>query len=233
MNTEVQIKEKDIINWLEDNPDIFQRYPELLEIIELSHSKSANTSSLIERQVSRLRTKNRDIDRKMQQMMQNALENEQLMGKLHRLSLALGETDSLAAFFQMLRDELKNRFKADHVYIGLFADKVSVDGELPLSIIQPDNSELVPFRALLEGGQTSCGRLAREKLQFLFGRDNQIRSTALLPIGNEGEFGMLAIGSENPGRFFPGMGTMFLELLSETISHRLALQESVPRRLSA
>jgi len=233
MSTEVEVNEKAVINWLEQNPDIFQRFPELLELVELTHSNSTNTSSLIERQVSRLRSKNRDIERKMQQMMQNALENEELMGKLHRLSLTLGETTNLNEFFQMLRDELKNQFKADHVFIGLFADKINTDTKLPLSIIQSDNPELAPFRTLLDGGQTSCGRLAREKLQFLFGRDNQIRSTALVPIGEQGEFGMLAIGSENPGRFFPGMGTMFLELLSETISHRLRLQEAEPQRLTA
>lgn len=233
MNKKVETNEKNVINWLEKNPDIFQRFPELLETIELSHLNSTNTSSIIERQVSRLRSKNRDIERKMQQMMQNALENEKLMGKLHRLSLALGETESPNEFFQMLRDELINRFKADHVYIGLFAKNINTDSKLPLSIIQPDNPELAPFRTLLDSGQTSCGRLAREKLQFLFGRENQIRSTALVPIGEQGKFGMLAIGSENPGRFFPGMGTMFLELLSETISHRLSLQETEPRRLTA
>lgn len=233
MNTKAQIDEKSVINWLEKNPDIFQRHPELLEFIELSHSNSTNTSSLIERQVSRLRVKNLDIARKIHQMTQNALENEELMGKLHKLSLALGETDNLVDFFQLLRDELKNRFNADHVYIGLFADQLNTDDQLPLSILQNDNPELSPFHTVLEDGQTSCGRLAHEKLQFLFGRDNPIRSTALVPIGARGEFGMLAIGSENPGRFFPGMGTMFLELLSETISHRLSTQEAVPQRLSA
>jgi len=233
MNTKVKIDEKSVINWLEKNPDIFQRNPELLETIELSHSNSTNTSSLIERQVSRLRIKNRDIARKIHQMTQNALENEELMSKLHKLSLALGETDDLADFFQLLREELKNRFNADHVYIGLFADQISSEDQLPLSILQHDNPELIPFRTVLDGGQTSCGRLAHEKLQFLFGRDNPIRSTALVPIGVQGEFGMLAIGSENPGKFFPGMGTMFLELLSKTISHRLSAQQTVPQRLSA
>ncbi len=233
MNTNVNMDEKSVIEWLEQNPDLFQRFPKLLESIELIHAESENTSSLIERQVSRLRTNNRDLERKMQQMMQNALENEQLMGKLHKLSLALGETENLAEFFQLLRDELKTRFKADHVYIGLFADNIDTEADLPLSTIHSENPELMPFRTLLDGGQTSCGRLAREKLQFLFGRDNHVRSTALVPIGKQGKYGMLAIGSENPGRFFPGMGTMFLELLSETISHRLSLQEAVPQRLSA
>ncbi|MCF6262343.1 MAG: DUF484 family protein [Xanthomonadales bacterium] len=233
MNTKAKIDEKSVINWLEENPDIFQQHPQLLEIIELRHSNNSNTSSLIERQVSRLRVKNLDIARKIHQMTQNALENEDLMGKLHSLSLALGETESLGDFFQLLRDELKNRFNADYVYIGLFADKLSTDDQLPLSILQPDNQELNPFHTVLEGGQTSCGRLAHEKLQFLFGRDNPIRSTALVPIGKQGRYGMLAIGSENPGKFFPGMGTMFLELLSETISHRLAKQEAVLQRLSA
>ena len=227
------IDEAAVISWLEQHPDIFQRQPGLLDELQLTHHEGTNTASLIERQVARLRTKNSEIERKMQQMMQNALENEKLMGRLHRLTLDLGETHSLPMFFELLRAELKNSFASDHVYIGLLGDNIDAQNDLAVDSIQADDPELLPFRTLLDGGSTSCGRLAREKLQFLFGRDNQIRSTALVPIGKNSELGMLAIGSEDPGRFFPGMGTMFLELLSETISHRLNLQELTPQRLSA
>ncbi len=231
--TESPVNQQTVVQWLQQHPDLFLRHPELLDCLVLNHTDSVNTTSLIEHQVNRLRLKNQDLEREMHQMLETARENEQLMGKIHRLTLDLGGTNKLEDFFLLLRKELKDSFNADHVYIGLFADKVDENPEIPIDRLQRDNPELAPFQGLLEATQTSCGRLALEKLQFLFGRDNPIRSTALLPIGEKGEFGMLAIGSENPGRFFPGMGTMFLELLSEAISHRLALQEATPQRLIA
>ena len=228
-----QMDEKTVIEWLQQHPDLFLRHPELLDYLELNHADSANTSSLIEHQVSRLRQKNQDMERQMRQMLENGAANEKLMSKIHRLTLDLGATTTLEDFFILLLDELKTSFNADYVYIGLFADKVDENIEIPATILQHDDPELAPFQSLLEVNKTSCGRLAREKLQFLFGRDNPVRSTALVPLGIKGELGMLAIGSENPGRFFPGMGTMFLELLSQAISHRLNTPATPPQRLIA
>ena len=228
-----QVDEETVIEWLQLHPDLFLRHPELLDSIQLSHTDSVNTTSLIEHQVGRLRLKNQEMERKMRQMLENGMENEKLMAKIHRLTLDLSGTGNLTDFFQLLLDELRNNFNADHVYIGLFEDKVDENLDIPITRLQSDNPELTPFKSLLTANQTSCGRLAREKLQFLFGRDNPVRSTALVPLGSKGEFGMLAIGSENPGRFFPGMGTMFLELLSQAISHRLRICDATPQRLIA
>jgi uncharacterized protein YigA (DUF484 family) len=41
-----------------------------------------------------------------------------------------------------------------------------------------------------------------------------VQSTALLPLAGRG---MLAIGSTDPNRFYPGMGTLFLRLMSEAL----------------
>ena len=52
----------------------------------------------------------------------------------------------------------------------------------------------------------------------------------LVPIGNDG---MLAIGSSDPARFYPGMGTIFLDLLADVVSSRLALEIPEKQRKSA
>jgi uncharacterized protein YigA (DUF484 family) len=42
---------------------------------------------------------------------------------------------------------------------------------------------------------------------------------------------MMAIGSSDPARFYPGMGTLFLDLLAKVISATLANgQDEVQRR---
>jgi uncharacterized protein YigA (DUF484 family) len=44
---------------------------------------------------------------------------------------------------------------------------------------------------------------------------------------------MLAIGSSDPARFYPGMGTMFLDLLAQVVIARLSLEVPQKQRKSA
>jgi uncharacterized protein YigA (DUF484 family) len=48
-----------------------------------------------------------------------------------------------------------------------------------------------------------------------------------------GQDGMLAIGSCDPARFYPGMGTLFLDLLANVVTSRLALETPAQQRKSA
>jgi uncharacterized protein YigA (DUF484 family) len=42
-----------------------------------------------------------------------------------------------------------------------------------------------------------------------------IRSLALVPLGQTAVFGLLALGSEDPKRFYPEMGTLYLRRIGE------------------
>jgi uncharacterized protein len=42
-----------------------------------------------------------------------------------------------------------------------------------------------------------------------------VRSVALVPLGQTAVFGLLALGSEDPKRFFPEMGTLYLRRIGE------------------
>jgi uncharacterized protein YigA (DUF484 family) len=51
-----------------------------------------------------------------------------------------------------------------------------------------------------------------------------LRSFSYLPLREEGAFGLLALASEDPQRFFPEMGTLYLKRLAELVSAALARQ---------
>ena len=50
----------------------------------------------------------------------------------------------------------------------------------------------------------------------------EVQSSALLPLPG---IGLLAVGSHEPNRFFPGMGTLFLRMMAESLA--VALQRFV------
>ncbi len=94
-----------------------------------------------------------------------------------------------------------------------------------------DEPDLQQFQSHLDKGETVCGRLNRNKLDFLFGQRAQwVQSTALIPLGDDG---LMAVGSSDPARFYPGMGTLFLDLLATVVTSRLATEEPRAQRRSA
>ena len=215
-----------VADYLRGNPDFLDDYPDVLEAIEINH-KAGAAVSLIERQVDQLRANNQDLERQLQRLMRVASDNEQLMSRLHKLTLDLMSITSRQDFFTHLGNSLLNDFNADILQIFLldqdFADEAGED----VVGIQTDDPGLEQFRAHLEKDQSICGRLSESKLEFLFGsKARWVQSTALVPLGEKGTDGIMAIGSSDPARFYPGMGTLFLDLLADVISTRLA--ESTP-----
>lgn len=216
--------------YLMDHPEFLLEQPELLARIHLTHD-TGEAVSLIERQVSQLREQNQKLTRQLNQLVRVASENEALMNRLHEMTLELTAIDDLGAFFDRLAGLLLDEFNADVLNITLIDRKVQVSDRTPLVSVSRDDPELKQFQPQVEKGQAVCGRLSRNKLDFLFRQRAQwVQSTALVPLG---EHGLMAIGSSDAARFYPGMGTLFLDLLARVVSHRLALAEPSAQRRSA
>jgi uncharacterized protein YigA (DUF484 family) len=230
MNDKTRSMTEIVAKYLHKYPDFLIRHPDVLEAIELPH-ESGNAVSLIEKQVKRLREQNSKLSRQLGQLVKVGSENEQLMSRLHHLTLELMVIDDLGHFFDRLSLALKNEFNADILNVSLIDRKIKTQDDTPVYFIRRDDTELQQFQPLLDKGETSCGRLNDRKLEFLFGSRSQwVQSTALVPLSEDG---LMAIGSSDPARFYPGMGTLFLDLLAGVVVNRLALSEPQHHRRSA
>ncbi|MCW8924770.1 MAG: DUF484 family protein [Xanthomonadales bacterium] len=219
-----------VTKYLQQNPDFLEQEPELLKHLELSHA-SGPAISLIEKQVQYLRSENDTLEQRLNQLIQVAADNEKLMYRLHHLTLELMSMGDLPSFFDRLTEALMDEFKADILNITLFDHKVEAGPKTPMFHISSDDPEIQQFQDHLDKGVSVCGRLNRNKRDYLFGsRAQWVQSTVLVPIGDDG---MLAIGSSDPARFYPGMGTLFLDLLAQVVTSRLALEEPHKQRKSA
>jgi len=230
MNDDKTSLKQVVASYLRKYPDFLLEHPDLLETLQLSHD-SGSATSLIERQVRQLRASNDDLNRQLNRLVQIASDNERLMSRLHSLTLELMSLDDTRRFFDHLGDRLLNDFNADALRVCLFdRDAAAAAGEDVLGVGR-DDPALEPFRAQLEKGETTCGRLGEERLQFLFGEKARwVQSAALVPLGEKGALGMLAIGSSDAARFYPGMGTLFLDLLANAIATRLSRAEPEEQR---
>lgn len=222
--------EEIVAKFLRHNPDFLQREPVLLKDLELSHA-SGPAISLIEKQVQYLRGQNETLEHRLNQLVQVASDNEKLMSRLHQLTLELMSMRDLPSFFDCLSEALLSEFNADIINITLFDLKVDAGPKTPMFHTRRDDPELQQFQDHLEKGESICGRLNRNKRDYLFAsRAQWVQSTALVPLGKDG---MLAIGSSDPARFYPGMGTLFLDLLARVVVSRLALEVPEVQRKSA
>ncbi len=230
MNDSTPLNAESVAQYLLDHPDFLTHHPEVLDHLVLPH-ESGEAVSLIERQVDQLRARNEKQASQLNQIIKVAGENEVLMTRLHELTLELMTIGDLAAFFDRLAEVLQDEFEADVLNISLFGREVNAGESTPLFNVDPEDPDLQALRPQLDKGETSCGRLNRNKLDALFrSRAQWVQSTALVPIDDQG---FLAIGSSDPARFYPGMGTLFLDLLAQVIRTRLALEVPEQQRRSA
>lgn len=217
-----ELNEEAVAGFLRAHPDFFVRHLELLDVLRLPHP-THGAVSLIERQLSMLRERNRHLERKLGELIQVARDNEHLSANLHQLALGLMRADSLDSVLATARELLCGEFHADHVVVRLIDREESL--QAPYSVAQgdPGLSELTP---MFERRRPLCGRLRREQLDWLFGEDaGDVASAVVIPLLDTEALGVLALGSREAERFHPSMGTLFLgylgDLLASAVSDKL------------
>ncbi|MFK7886328.1 MAG: DUF484 family protein [Gammaproteobacteria bacterium] len=220
-DTLAELTDETVIEYLEAHDDFFAQHPELLAALKLPHQTGGAAVSLVERQVSILRQRNGKLERKLSDLMAIAHSNDALSGKLHAMSLMLMRAPSLRALVSQLEEGLRVEFGADQTTLILFNDNVRYPGTDEFSFVRcvgARSDRLKPFRTFLDAARPRCGQMRDAQRAFLFGNDNlHIGSTALVPLGDASQIGILAIGSKDATHFHPGMGTDFMARLGDVM----------------
>ncbi|HEX5339288.1 MAG TPA: DUF484 family protein [Gammaproteobacteria bacterium] len=210
--------EQSVSDYLLTHPDFFDSHTDVLTRLKVPHP-SGNAVSLIERQVEVLRQQHRQAERKLVDLIEVARANDALIERIHRLAIALLETHALPERLYALAEELRNRFGADEITLFLFDARPLNDDAGPARWMRPDDAGLEQFRELLKTAKPHCGRLRAPQLEFLFGdQAERISSAALIPLGEHGRLGLLAVGSHEAERFSPTLGTAFLVRIGELVA---------------
>jgi uncharacterized protein YigA (DUF484 family) len=198
-----------IAQYLRDNPYFFDDHIDTLVQIQLPHPHGGRTISLSERQLVALRDKNKDLEKKLREMITYAQENEALQLKVHELVIALFGARDLNTLQDMIPYMLRDLFAVPHVVMHLWQTSPPSEAMLNFADTQ---------------AQPICVHHPVEDTASWFGEHaTQLRSYAYLTLhAGSGTIGMLALASEDKERFYPGMGVMFLQRISEIASSALA-----------
>lgn len=214
--------EESIAGYLQSNPDFFERHALLLAKLKLPHVRGAATVSLVERQVLVLRDKNEKLEARLRELIEVARGNDALATKIHRLACRLIRARTAAAVIDAVEASLREDFGASDWLILLMSNKGPAFAQINsrhLRMIDPAASELKMFETLFESARPRCGQIRDSQRDFLFGPETvEIGSAALVPLGPQPAFGLLAISSPDTERFHPTMSTEFLARIGDLVS---------------
>jgi uncharacterized protein YigA (DUF484 family) len=212
------LDEAQVVAWLREHPDLIDRYPDLLETLELSH-KSGAAVSLIERQVELLRAKSRRLEDRIASLIDFARDNERRATNMHKLARTLIRSPSLAAVAAGLRVCMREDFDIDDIFIGINGTaflRHDIEGIVP---IEPESAIARAYGNFFRTRLIECGPIDEARARLLFPRcDAIIRSAAVVPLEKEKNLGMIALGSRDAERFQPRQGKMFLEMTAELMA---------------
>jgi len=221
---EEELSEQAVREFLEANPDFFERHGALLGQLELPHG-AGGAVSLVERQVALLRQKELKLERKLKELIDVARTNDVISSKIHELSLQLLAARDLSKCVAAIEQAMRSGFGADHSVLVLFGDPTifgDIDAGRFFRVIERANSSLGPFNTFLNGTGPRCGQVRDSQREFLFQDDaEEIGSVALVPLGDKAEIGFLAIGSADTDRFHPGMSIDFLARVGDLVAGAL------------
>jgi uncharacterized protein YigA (DUF484 family) len=200
--------------WLRRHPGFLKQFPDLALSLVVPRDQGP-AASLASYQLDVLRDKNRELARRLQELFGNAQENERLAVRTHQLTLALMKQHNAADTLRAMAATLSEDFNGDLVRIVTFAPVNGMEEADWLQHIPADDSRLHAFRDCIADSEPLCGRLQPEKNSVLYGiRAEEVQSSALLPVPG---VGLVAVGSHDANRFFPGMGTLFLRMMGEAL----------------
>jgi uncharacterized protein len=212
MGSSEKLGAHEVAAWLRRQPKFLQQFPDLALSLVVPR-EDGPAASLASYQLEVLRDKNRELTRRLHDLFAISQENERLAVRTHQLTLALMRQGNRAGVVRAMAATLAEDFNGDLVRIVLFHPVAGLGGEDWLQVIERDDRLLAPFGDALKEGEPLCGRLHPDKQALLYGaRVDEVQSSALLAI--EGT-GLVAVGSQDPNRFYPGMGTLFLRMMGE------------------
>lgn len=213
---EEDVSEDQVADYLRNHPDFFSRQEDLLADLSLPH-ESGKAISLLERQVTILRDRGIEARQKLNNLLENARNNDQLFDTTRNLVLALLRADSITEVANVTQDQLANHDNID-------ACEIIVVEHPDLNVAQAIRTEPVAklktdFSDVFRLKRTHCGPLDSEQIAYLFPTaKNSIRSTALCPvISNSEVLAMLAFGNQTDNYFNVNLDTLFLDFIGHVV----------------
>jgi len=211
---ELILSDEIVVSYLEDNPEIFARHPELLRSLRLADHQRG-TVSLVERQQQQLRNKVHSLEEEITHLMSIANNNEQLFTLYSDLYLRLLDCTSATELFDCLYQATTELLSLSDLKLWLF-DDVTVSHH---SLADNDCGGVMQNRLMKD--DYYFGRLQQSEQQLVFSKVTAGSVVLVKLEHNEKVLGFMAISSVDADHFDPRMDTLLLSQFRRLIAKLL------------
>lgn len=202
-----KLDSKEVELFLLDNLDFFETRESLVSEMSFKHS-SSSASSILERQVNKLRDDHKSLINMLTSFMETASINEDLFNKSKNLTLQILESSTRKQIINKVENSFSKDFKVDKPLLKFHKNK-KID-------------ELEKLTGLsLHKGAIHCGSLSSEKMNVLF-NDKKIGSMVVAVIVVGDEIGLLMLGSFDRSKYLGDEDTTFIEYIRDVLEKKLA-----------
>ena len=202
-----KLNPKDVELFLLDNLDFFESRESLVAEMRFKHS-SSSASSILERQIIKLREEHKNLINLISSFVETASINEDLFNKSKNLTLEILESSSKKAIVKVVENTFKKDFKVDKPLLKFYKN-----GKI-------DALEKVTNLSFHKGA-IHCGSFSSEKMSELF-KDKKVESMVVSVIVIDSEIGLLMLGSYDRTKYLGDEDTTFIEYIRDVLEKKLS-----------
>ena len=219
---ELPLTDEMVYAYLTDNPEFFNRNPQLLTSLRLADNHRGAVS-LVERQQQQLRQKAHALEEEITELMSVANNNEQLFTLYSDLYLRLLDCQTAEELIDCLHQATTELLSLSDLKLWLHKD-IAMNH---FALVKNDCTGVMQNRLTKE--DYYFGRLQQSEQQLIFSAPTS-GSVVLMKLTNESnnvDLGFIAINSQDAEHFDPRMDTLlisqFKKLVAKLLQKHLAL----------
>ena len=198
---------KDVEIFLLENLDFFKDREALISELKFNHSSVGSASSLLERQIHRLRDEQKELMDLLSSFMKTASLNEDLFNKSKDLTLSILGSTSKEEITKIVRQTFLEKFNVDVCELSFYENKQIEDLENKTGFS-------------LHKGAIHCGPYAKEKISTIF-KNQEVQSMVLSVFISGKKIGILALGSFDRSKYLGDEDTTFIQYIRDIVEKRL------------
>ena len=203
---------KDVELFLLDNLDFFESRESLLSEMKFKDSTSS-ASSLLERQIYKLRDEQKDLMGLLTSFIETAQLNEDLFNKSKELTLSILDASDKDEVISAVQNDFTKSFNINNCQLNFYSNS------------EIDNIEKETGMSFHKGA-IHCGSFSIEKMEFLF-EDSKVESAAIAVLVNKTEIGLLKLGSYERTRYLGDEDTTFIEYIRDILEKKFQSIDSL------